>query len=188
MLPTPQLMPPSPPAWSAWDYLTTCASTSDSAKQTVTLTYSMSILQALSSSTFSDILVTLSPETPPKSELRRATYHYGHQLCNSRAVAAQAQLKGLKGKQRIWYAGACTCFGFHEDGFASGTRVELRLGGDVPWEAANAKFSRGMKPVLGVKKCLVRGMLVVMQLGISLPEQVFGVCRSPAAALKPKLA
>jgi predicted NAD/FAD-binding protein len=36
------------------------------------------------------------------------------------AVAAQQELAGVQGRERVWYAGAWTGYGFHEDGAVSG--------------------------------------------------------------------
>src|SRR4051812_44073045 len=117
-------MPTRRTAWSAWNYLTsskgpsTSPSESSGNLQTVSLTYNMNILQELSHATFGDILVTLNPETPPSSSLTQATYQYRHPLYNARMVAAQEQLEQIQGKRGVWYAGAWTGYGFHEDGFA----------------------------------------------------------------------
>lgn len=139
----------------------------------------MNILQSLSTNTFGDILVTLNPETPPSPSLTQATYQYRHPLYNARMIAAQDELEKIQGKRGIWYAGAWTGYGFHEDGFASGMRVGLRLGGDVPWEAKDAKFSRGLQPVLGWKDYAVRVVVLVLQLYISILDWVLSVRRRP---------
>lgn len=135
----------------------------------------MNILQSLPTTKFGDILVTLNPETPPSPTLTQATYQYRHPLYNARMVAAQEELEQIQGKRGLWYAGAWTNYGFHEDGFASGMKVGLRLGGEIPWEVKNAKFSRGMRPTLGWKDYAVRVIIVVLQLYISILERVLGV-------------
>jgi hypothetical protein len=93
-------------------------------------------------------------------------------------VAAQEELEKIQGKRGVWYAGAWTGYGFHEDGFTSGMQVGLRLGGDVPWEAKNAKFSRGKQPVFGLKDHAVRLVIAVLQLCVSILEKLFGVQRA----------
>jgi hypothetical protein len=134
----------------------------------------MNILQSLPTSTYDDVLVTLNPETPPSPALTQATYEYRHPLYNSRMVAGQEALEQIQGKRGVWYAGAWTGYGFHEDGFASGMRVGLRLGGDVPWEAKNAKFSRGTAPVLKWKDYVLRAVVMLLQVWLSLLELVVG--------------
>jgi hypothetical protein len=135
----------------------------------------MNILQNIPTSSFGDVLVTLNPETPPSPSLTQATYEYRHPLYNARMVAAQEDLEKIQGKRGVWYAGAWTGYGFHEDGFASGMRVGLRLGGSVPWEAQNAKFSRGTTPTLGWQDYVFRSFVMALQLYISVLDAVFGV-------------
>ncbi|KAJ4297784.1 hypothetical protein N0V90_005679 [Kalmusia sp. IMI 367209] len=175
-----QLMPERRTAWSAWNYLTHSSSPSNptaSSLENVSLTYNMNILQSLPTSTYGDVLVTLNPETPPSATLTQATYQYRHPLYNARMVAAQEGLEQIQGKRGVWYAGAWTGYGFHEDGFASGMNVGLRLGGSVTWEAKNAKFSRGTAPVLGWKDHVVRAIVIVLQLYVSLVELVLGAMK-----------
>ncbi|ORY11597.1 hypothetical protein BCR34DRAFT_601204 [Clohesyomyces aquaticus] len=179
------LMPKRHTAWSAWNYLTTSQSPSQThspasgALSTVCLTYNMNILQSLSTSTYGNILVTMNPESPPAPALTQATFQYRHPLYNAPMVAAQEKLEFIQGKRGIWYAGAWTGYGFHEDGFASGMRVGLRLGGEVPWEAKDAKFSRGTSPVLEWKDYVVRVWVLVLQMFITVLERVSGVQRNP---------
>ncbi|KAF2446930.1 FAD/NAD(P)-binding domain-containing protein [Karstenula rhodostoma CBS 690.94] len=174
------LMPKRREAWSAWNYLTHSQPPSESTDnssgnlQSVCLTYNMNILQELPTSTYDDVLVTLNPETPPSPTLTQATYEYRHPLYNSRMVAAQEHLEQIQGKRGVWYAGAWTGYGFHEDGFSSGMKVGLRLDGDVPWEAKNAKFSRGTAPVLGWKDFALRAVVMLLQICMSLIDLVIG--------------
>ncbi|KAF2741033.1 FAD/NAD(P)-binding domain-containing protein [Polyplosphaeria fusca] len=177
------LMPKRRAAWSAWNYLTSSRppseppSSTSGTLQTVSLTYDMNILQSLPTSDFGDVLVTLNPATPPAPSLTQATYQYRHPLFNARMVAAQEELEKIQGERGVWYAGAWTGYGFHEDGFASGMRVGIGLGGSVPWEAKNAKFSRGTSPVLGWRDFAVRGIIMMLQFCISILERLVGVQR-----------
>lgn len=177
------LMPQRRTAWSAWNYLTTSKPAASStaindkpsgALQTVSLTYNMNILQNLPVSDFSDVLVTLNPESPPEPSKTQAVYEYSHPLYNARMIAAQASLDKIQGKRGVWYAGAWTGYGFHEDGFSSGMNVGLRLGGDVPWEVQDAKFSRGMVPVFTWKDYVAKIVISVLQIWIRVLEGVVG--------------
>lgn len=176
-------MPKRRDAWSAWNYLTTSQPPSKSPNptsgtlQTVSLTYNMNILQSLPTSKYSDILVTLNPPTQPSPSLTQATYLYRHPLYNARMITAQEELEQIQGKRGIWYVGAWTGYGFHEDGFASGMKIGLRLGGSVPWEVKNAKFSRGLRPLFTWKDYLVRVVVLVLQFWISILERVLGIQR-----------
>ncbi|EAT85092.2 hypothetical protein SNOG_07626 [Parastagonospora nodorum SN15] len=177
------LMPERRAAWSAWNYLTTSKSSAQSQKpsasepsgalQTVSLTYNMNILQDIPVSEFSDVLVTLNPEVPPSPSTTQAVFEYRHPLYNARMIAAQNQLERIQGKRGVWYAGAWTGYGFHEDGFSSGMNVGLRLGGNVPWAVKDAKFSRGVSPVLGWKDHLARTIIAMLQILVSLFERLF---------------
>ncbi|KAF2262367.1 amine oxidase-like protein [Lojkania enalia] len=181
------LMPKRRSAWSAWNYLTHSqppskpTSSVSRALQTVSLTYNMNILQSLPASTFSDILVTLNPASPPSPSLTQAIYEYRHPLYNAKIVAAQEELEKIQGKRGIWYTGAWTGYGFHEDGFSSGMRVGLRLGGDVTWQAKNAKFSRGIMPVFGWKDYMVRAVVLMVQMWIFILGMFLGVKRENQA-------
>ena len=69
-------------------------------------------------------------------------------------MPTQDELQKIQGTRGIWCCGVWTRYGFHEDGFTSGVMVAVEgLGGEVPWERADAKFVRGRKPVLGWKDC-----------------------------------
>ena len=43
------------------------------------------------------------------------------------AIEAQKELPLIQGQSSIWYCGACTGFGFHEDGLRSGELVAADL-------------------------------------------------------------
>lgn len=154
-------MPRRPATWSSWNYLTTSKPspavpiknpTWDSASgtlQTVSLTYNMNILQHIPVASYSHVLVTMNPQHPPDPSLVQAEFSYKHPLYNAAAVRAQCRLEEIQGIRGVWYCGAWTGYGFHEDGFESGLRVAERLGGSVPWERRAAKYIRGRRPVLG---------------------------------------
>ena len=128
-------MPHRRTAWSAWNYITTSKSkapsyanltTSSGALETVCLTYDMNTLQHIPREVYNNVLVTLNPPHPPSPALTHATYQYRHPLYNSRMVFAQDRLHEIQGKQGIWYAGAWTGYGFHEDGCRS-ARIVITL-------------------------------------------------------------
>jgi len=165
------LLPRRPVAWSAWNYLTTSSPpkadpnhSASGALQTVSLTYNMNILQHIPVSKYSHVLVTMNPPHPPNPVLTQATIQYRHPLYNVAAVRAQTRLDEIQGKRGIWFCGAWTNYGFHEDGFASGVAVGRKLGGSVPWDVVDAKFMRGRKPVFTWKDHLVRLFLLMVQI------------------------
>jgi predicted NAD/FAD-binding protein len=124
-----RLMPRRKRAWSAWNYL---SEGRPDHGQAVCLTYWMNLLQGLI--TTQPLLVSLNPNLPidPARVLMRKTYR--HPQFDAAAIAAQAALPAIQGVDRIWYAGAWTGWGFHEDGIAAALRVANSLGVQAPWQ------------------------------------------------------
>ncbi len=181
-----QFMPRRPATWSSWNYLSTSKpnpstatnSTRHSASgtlQTVSLTYNMNILQHIPVASYSHILVTMNPPHPPDSSLVQAEFSYTHPLYNAAAIRAQSRLEEIQGVRGVWYCGAWTGYGFHEDGFESGLRVAAKLGGSVPWEMRPAKFIRGKRPMLGSKDHVVRLVILWIQWLFVLVEWSYAV-------------
>jgi predicted NAD/FAD-binding protein len=124
-----RLMPRRKLAWSAWNYLS--QSRADHG-QAVCLTYWMNLLQGIKTRT--PLLVSLNPNLPidPAKILRRKTYR--HPQFDVGAIAAQEALPEIQGKDHLWFAGAWTGWGFHEDGIASALRVANALGVQAAWQ------------------------------------------------------
>ena len=55
----------------------------------------------------------------------------GEITSDKRIVAA---LPTIQGRQRSWFAGAWTGYGFHEDGLKSALVVARALGAEIPWQ------------------------------------------------------
>ena len=117
------VMPKRRRAWSAWNYSDT---TPDGP---VCLTYWMNQLQGLPGQT--PVLVTLNPVSPPADILRQITYR--HPQFDTAALDAQRRLDTIQGRDRAWFAGAWTGWGFHEDGIASAVRIAAALGAAPVW-------------------------------------------------------
>jgi predicted NAD/FAD-binding protein len=98
----------------------------------VCLTYWMNVLQGMK--TREPLLVSLNPNLAidPAKILLQKTYR--HPQFDARAVKAQGELGSIQGRQRLWFAGAWTGWGFHEDGIASALRVSNELGVRAPWQ------------------------------------------------------
>jgi predicted NAD/FAD-binding protein len=126
-----KLMPVRKLAWSSWNYLS--RGKQDQADN-VCLTYWMNLLQGMK--TRLPLLVSLNPLIPidPAKILLRKNYR--HPQFNAAAMAAQENLGSIQGKDRLWFTGAWTCWGFHEDGIASAVRVANALGVTAPWQTS----------------------------------------------------
>ncbi len=125
------LMPRRKLAWSSWNYLSQGRADQT---QAVCLTYWMNLLQGMK--TRLPLLVSLNPLIPidPAKILLRKIYR--HPQFNQAAMQAQDDLHEIQGKDRLWFAGAWTGWGFHEDGIASAVRIANALGVFAPWQTS----------------------------------------------------
>ncbi|MES2742828.1 MAG: FAD-dependent oxidoreductase [Pseudomonadota bacterium] len=107
-------------AWSAWNYQ---GRGGDAAE--VCVHYLINQLQPLPFRT--PVMVSLNPLDQPDPARVLGEYAYAHSVFDAAAIAAQARLPDLQGRQRTWFAGAWTGYGFHEDGLKSGLAVASAL-------------------------------------------------------------
>jgi predicted NAD/FAD-binding protein len=112
----PRLMPRERRVWSAWNYM------SDGADDPqVSVTYLLNKLQPLPFRT--PLLLSLNPLTEPAPESMIAEFDYMHPIFDQAAIDAQQGLAEIQGRRQVWFAGAWTGYGFHEDGLSSGLAV-----------------------------------------------------------------
>ncbi len=113
----PALMPARRRAWAAWNYL----SDGRPGAPVVSVTYWLNRLQPLPFR--SPVFISLNPlsEPAPSRLIREITYT--HPIFDLATGRAQRRLRDIQGRQRTWYAGAWTGYGFHEDGLRSGLEV-----------------------------------------------------------------
>jgi uncharacterized protein len=123
------LMPRRRGVWSAWNYLSEGGA--DHAAQ-VSVTYWMNCLQGFQ--TQAPVFVSLNPLRAPDPSKVVSTRTYRHPQFDAGAMRAQVRLPALQGEGGVWFAGAWTGWGFHEDGIASAVRVARALGVAAPWE------------------------------------------------------
>jgi predicted NAD/FAD-binding protein len=123
------LMPKRKLAWSSWNYLS--QGKADQA-QAVCLTYWMNLLQGMK--TKLPLLVSLNPNIPIDPALVLLRKNYRHPQFNAAAMRAQAELPDIQGKDRLWFGGAWTRWGFHEDGILSAVTIANALGVLAPWQ------------------------------------------------------
>ncbi|MFW5955098.1 MAG: NAD(P)/FAD-dependent oxidoreductase [Guyparkeria sp.] len=128
-----RLMPRRRQVWSSWNYL---GRRDADGGRAVAVTYWMNRLQKLECR--HEWLVTLNPFEPPRDELVTGEFTYHHPVFDARAVAAQADIPALQGHRGMYYAGAWTGYGFHEDGLASAVAVARAFGVSIPWDNASS--------------------------------------------------
>ena len=113
--------------WAAWNY-TAKAGAAPSSKQHVSVNYLINRLQPLPDALKdTQIIVSLNPSSEPNPKLVHQEIHYSHPIFDMGAIQAQKELPLIQGASSIWYCGAWTGFGFHEDGLRSGELVAEAL-------------------------------------------------------------
>ena len=125
-----RLLPRRKKVWSAWNYLSTGQTQQD---QPVAVSYLLNQLQDLPFA--QPVIVTLNPTLDPAPESILRELRYEHPVLDGAAAHGQSQLPAIQGVDRIWFCGAWTGYGFHEDGLKSALRVVRDFGVDIPWEA-----------------------------------------------------
>lgn len=108
------LMPRRRRAWAAWNYL----SNGDPQAPEVSVSYWLNRLQPLPFKT--PLMVTLNPLQRPDPRQTLAEFDYAHPAFDQAAILAQRDCARLQGRRGVWFAGAWTGYGFHEDGLKSG--------------------------------------------------------------------
>ena len=134
------LMPVRKSVWSSWNYFDASARTGDEA---VSVSYWMNSLQRLP--TQRDYFVTLNPVREPDPGQVVAEFQYAHPVFDAQSQLLSARLEAVQGRDRAWFCGAWTGYGFHEDGMRSGVDVALRLGASLPW-GEQIDASRALSP------------------------------------------
>ena len=110
------LLPQRRKAWAAWNYERSAGSAAQ--QSVVCLHYLINRLQPLPWDR--PVVVSLNPAREPAARSVHAEYQYAHPVFDRAAIAAQARVAGLQGQAGVWFAGAWTRYGFHEDGLRSG--------------------------------------------------------------------
>ncbi len=123
-------------AWAAWNYTAWHPDAANgrsggTAQAPVSLSYLLNRLQPLPFK--SPVIVTMNPLVPPEPATVIQTIEYDHPVFLAESADAKRALRRLQGRDRLWFAGAWTRYGFHEDGLMSGIAVARALGASVPW-------------------------------------------------------
>jgi predicted NAD/FAD-binding protein len=123
------LMPKRKKVWAAWNYMSSGRTAETRAG--VSVSYWMNKLQNIDNDY--PLFITLNPAKAPNPEKTFLRTSYDHPQFDAKALAAQKRLPNVQGSGRIWFAGAWTGYGFHEDGLRSGLDAAEGLGAFVPW-------------------------------------------------------
>jgi predicted NAD/FAD-binding protein len=113
------VLPRRPRAWAAWNYERAADSGREDAG--VCLHYLINQLQPLPWRT--PVIVSLNPLRPIEPAAVLGQWDYMHPVFDCAAVQAQRRVPALQGRSHVWFCGAWTRYGFHEDGLMSGLAV-----------------------------------------------------------------
>jgi len=127
-----RLLPRRQLAWAAWNYER--ASDARREQAGVCLHYLINRLQPLPWAR--PVVVSLNPERAPDPAQVIGTYDYSHPVFDQAAIDAQRRLPALQGCGGVWFCGAWTRYGFHEDGLGSALAVVRQL--RARWQGAAA--------------------------------------------------
>lgn len=121
-------MPKARAAWASWVF----TADDPSATQGLSVTYWMNRLQSLPGP---PLLVTLNPARPIVEHTILDRHTFRHPMLTGAAVAAQSRLPEIQGSRGLWFAGAWTRYGFHEDGLESAAWVAERIATEAAFDA-----------------------------------------------------
>ena len=119
-------MPKRKSVWSSWNYITETGNSGN-----LSITYWMNELQGLNSP--KPILLSLNPKILPNPDLIYGQYSYSHPILDNNAINIQKKLSSIQGKNNLWFCGAWTGFGFHEDGVKSAVEIANSHNIHLPW-------------------------------------------------------
>jgi len=123
------LLPRSRDAWAAWNYV---AASGGPDGRPVSVSYLINRLQPVPFT--KPVLVTLNPTHQPRPDSVIASFNYAHPVFDRAAIVAQRRLPRVQGRNRTWFCGAWTGYGFHEDGLRSALNVVNAIGIRAPWQ------------------------------------------------------
>jgi uncharacterized protein len=110
-------------AWAAWNYERAPERSREEAA--VCLHYLINRLQPLPWRT--PVVVSVNPLRALRDDAVMGEWTYEHPVFDCAAVQAQGRLAQIQGRSHVWFCGAWTRYGFHEDGLMSGLAVAQRL-------------------------------------------------------------
>ncbi|WP_018862793.1 NAD(P)/FAD-dependent oxidoreductase [Thioalkalivibrio sp. ALJ3] len=126
----PALMPRSRRVWSSWNYLSGCT-TEPGAR--VSVSYWMNRLHGLKR--HRNYVTSLNPWREPQPATVLGEHLWEHPVMDGPAEKARQRLMGLQGQDGLYFAGAWTGDGFHEDGLRSAVSIGEAMGIVPPWHS-----------------------------------------------------
>jgi predicted NAD/FAD-binding protein len=106
-------------AWAAWNFERAAERSREQAG--VCLHYLINRLQPLPWKT--PVVVSMNPLRPIRDASVLGEWCYTHPVFDRAAVQAQRELPMIQGHSHVWFCGAWSRYGFHEDGLMSGLAV-----------------------------------------------------------------
>jgi predicted NAD/FAD-binding protein len=113
------VLPQQRRAWAAWNYERAAERSREQAA--VCLHYLINRLQPLPWQT--PVVVSMNPLRPIREASILGEWTYAHPVFDRAGVRAQRELPAIQGRSHLWFCGAWTRYGFHEDGLVSGLAV-----------------------------------------------------------------
>ncbi len=123
-------MPKRKICWASWNVVGTLDSLQ---KRKVSLSYFINRLQPIK--TMKNYFVTLNPIRSVSDPIR--SFDYSHPQLNHSAIQAQRLLPNIQGHDGIYYAGAWTRYGFHEDGILSAVEIVKLIKSEGTWQSTS---------------------------------------------------
>ncbi len=135
-----RVLPRHPRAWAAWNYAR--ATHQGREQAAVCLHYLINRLQPLPWQ--QPVVVSLNPDPacPPDPATVVGRFEVSHPVFDSAAVQAQSRLPQVQGASGVWFCGAWTRYGFHEDGLMSAQAVVQALGERLAQQPARLQTLR----------------------------------------------
>lgn len=115
-----RVLPSNPTAWAAWNYRSDLDAAAPSERR-VAVHYLIDKLQPLPFDR--PVIVSLNPTRPIDEDRVLQSFDYEHPVFDRAALVAQTRIDAIQGRGNVWFCGAWTGHGFHEDGMRSGCRV-----------------------------------------------------------------
>jgi hypothetical protein len=85
------------------------------------------------------VIVSLNPSREPDPAKVLRSFEVHHPVFDQAAIDAQARLPEFQGHSSVWFCGAWTRYGFHEDGLMSGLAVADALREQIAAQRASQR-------------------------------------------------